>query len=228
MPNKINEPCIVCGADARYRGPKINDNVSYLCSKHYQRYLKKGDPYARTLKDPNDFIVYDDHVEIVLFDKNCEESARALISLDKLEIAKKYKWTCTFRRGAISYVTTVVNKCTKKIHQILFDVPEGMVGDHIDRNPLNNMNDNIRIATHKDNSRNLPVKKNNKSGVSGVEWNKISKKWRAKIKVDYRPINLGSFKNLEDAITARLKAELKYFGDYAPQAYDPKYKDLIS
>lgn len=228
MPAKINELCIVCGAKAKYHGPKINDEISYLCPRHYQRYLKKGDPYERTLKDPNEFVIYNDYVEVVLFDKNCEKIARSIISVDKLEEAKKHKWTCTFRRGAISYVTTTVNKVVKKMHQVLFNIPDGMVGDHIDRNPLNNTNDNIRIATQKNNSRNLPVKKNNTSGVSGVFWDKWCKKWRAQIKSDLKMFQLGSYVDKDDAITARLNAEIKYFGDYAPQAYDPRYKKYVS
>jgi hypothetical protein len=36
--------------------------------------------------------------------------------------------------------------------------------------------------------------------------------------VNYRQILLGSFKTLEEAIEARLRAEREFFGEFAPSA----------
>ncbi len=61
---------------------------------------------------------------------------------------------------------------------------------------------------------------NNISGVIGVGWHKRTSKWRARIKVNQQDYNLGSFENKNDAIVARLKAELKYYGaEFAPQRH---------
>ena len=49
-----------------------------------------------------------------------------------------------------------------------------------------------------------------KSGYKGVYQTAGSKTWTAEIKVNNRKINLGSFKNIEDAYQARLDAEEKY------------------
>lgn len=91
--------------------------------------------------------------------------------------------------------------------------------DHINRNPLDNRKDNFRLATHQENIRNSSKSKNNTSGFIGVSWNKNDNKWRAYIKIDYKQKYLGKFINKEDAITARLKAEKEYFGDFAPQRH---------
>lgn len=58
---------------------------------------------------------------------------------------------------------------------------------------------------------------NNTSGVTGVSYNKKAKKWTATIKKDNLTIRLGQFLDKNDAIIKRLKAEIKYFGEFAPQ-----------
>ena len=55
------------------------------------------------------------------------------------------------------------------------------------------------------------LSKRNKSGVTGVHWDKASSKWRASIRVKGKDIKLGRFSSLEEATTARKEAERKYF-----------------
>lgn len=55
------------------------------------------------------------------------------------------------------------------------------------------------------------LRKNNSTGYSGVYWDKQLKKYRARIMVCGKNINLGCFSKLEDAIKARKEAEEKYF-----------------
>ena len=60
-------------------------------------------------------------------------------------------------------------------------------------------------------ARNQRIRKDNTSGVKGVGWSEQSKKWRARITVNKKTINLGWFNKKEDAIESRKKAEEKYF-----------------
>ena len=53
--------------------------------------------------------------------------------------------------------------------------------------------------------------RNSKSGVVGVSWNKWVKKWYASIGYKGKQINLGYFKEMEDAVNARKEAEEKYY-----------------
>lgn len=55
------------------------------------------------------------------------------------------------------------------------------------------------------------VYSNASSGVSGVSWEPLRKRWRAKITIKKKTIYLGYFKNKEDAIKARVEAERKYW-----------------
>lgn len=92
--------------------------------------------------------------------------------------------------------------------------------DHADRNELNNCKSNLRKASTSQNAQNHNKQSNNTSGFIGVIWNKKNQKWIARIndKTNHR-IYLGSFIDKKDAIKSRLKAELKYYGEFAPQRY---------
>ncbi|WP_263707625.1 AP2 domain-containing protein [Shouchella tritolerans] len=61
---------------------------------------------------------------------------------------------------------------------------------------------------------NKKMQKNNTSGVTGVSYSKALGRWVAFIGINKRKINLGAFKNKEDAIMARLEAEEKYHKPY--------------
>lgn len=91
--------------------------------------------------------------------------------------------------------------------------------DHIDRNPMNNRRHNFRQATQIENARNRRKSKRNQSGVIGVCWNKKCNQWMSYITVDKKKIYIGVFVNKDDAIRARLQAEARYFGAFAPQQH---------
>jgi hypothetical protein len=87
--------------------------------------------------------------------------------------------------------------------------PDGII-DHIDRDPLNNRIQNLRVATAAENTMNSKLRSTNKSGVRGVYYEKQTRKWRAAIKISGQSIKLGRYEELEDAAEARRTAEKKY------------------
>ncbi len=52
---------------------------------------------------------------------------------------------------------------------------------------------------------------NNKSGVVGVSWSIVAKKWVANIQFNNKHIHLGSFDSIDKAAKSRKLAEEKYF-----------------
>lgn len=95
-----------------------------------------------------------------------------------------------------------------------------MVIDHIDRDKTNNKKENLRICTQQQNTFNCSISKNNKTGIVGVYFRNDTKIWDSKIMFNRKSINLGCYKNFDDAIKIRLLAELKYFGEeFAPQRH---------
>lgn len=83
--------------------------------------------------------------------------------------------------------------------------------DHLDRDKTNNRLDNLRVISKAENNRNMPRRKDNTSGETGVFWNKRRHKWIAQIKHNGRQIYLGSFDDILSAAAAR-KSSLVMFG----------------
>ena len=137
--------------------------------------------------------------------------------MDDYDQIKNICWTECTRHG----MQCLVGKDLKRRKLITMHIFLGFKHyDHADRNELNNRKFNLRPATSTEQSRNKNKRKDNTSGFIGVSWHEQQGKWRARIHVDKKEINLGSFTNKHDAITTRLEAELKYFGlDFAPQRH---------
>ena len=104
------------------------------------------------------------------------------------------------------------------IHKVIFMFHFGYFPneiDHIDGNPKNNKIENLREATHLQNGKNLPLRKSNKIGISGVRFDSERKKWSSSICVNKKKKHLGRFVSIEDAIAARQKAENEFFGEWS-------------
>ena len=85
--------------------------------------------------------------------------------------------------------------------------PAGSI-DHRDRDKLNNRICNLRDVSHAVNMKNMTKYRNNKSGTTGVYWNKSKMSWEAAAGVDGRIKYLGRYKDKDYAILARLCGEL--------------------
>lgn len=74
--------------------------------------------------------------------------------------------------------------------------------DHINRNPLDNRKENLRLVNHRINCLNRGPNKNNTSGYKGVYWNSRREKWMFAIYENKSPIKCGYFKEKRDAAIA--------------------------
>lgn len=131
-----------------------------------------------------------------------------------LEDADKILEHCWFESDG-GYAATNINGKIIKMHQYL----GYKWHDHHDRNKLNNRKQNLVKCTRSENNRNVSKSKNNTSGIIGVHWENRRKHWVVSICENKNRHYLGSFQNKRDAIIARLKAEQKYFGEFAPQRH---------
>ncbi len=127
---------------------------------------------------------------------------------------KNYCW----HKDSNGYICTKLNNKIIRMHRLIMNYPDMHI-DHINRNKIDNRKDNLRITNSSNNSKNVGVKSNNTSGVTGVSWYKTREEWVAKIKLNDKYKHLGYFIDKEDAIKIRLQAEKQYFKEFAPQQH---------
>ena len=115
------------------------------------------------------------------------------------------------------------DRSMKTIHRLVaiafLPNPENKICvDHISRDKTNNHISNLRWATSTENQQNVSIRLDNSSGITGVNFDKLTQKWRARITADGGRINLGLFQRIEDANVARENAEILYFGEFRATA----------
>lgn len=158
-------------------------------------------------------IAYSFYEDYVIGDDGCGH--QFMIDVDDYEKIKERHWT--YAEGYWSTCIKIDNKKTQiRMHNFIIQTKDGYVIDHADKNKSNNRKSNLRQATVSQNGMNSKLRKNI-SGITGVRLDKRCNKWCATITLNQKSIWLGEYADKDDAIKARLLAEAKYFGDFAPQ-----------
>tara|TARA_R100000541_G_scaffold51134_1_gene58478 strand:+ start:535 stop:1041 length:507 start_codon:yes stop_codon:yes gene_type:complete len=99
----------------------------------------------------------------------------------------------------------ILSRLVYKAYYNDWDITDGSKNnyiDHINNNSLDNRIENLRILTAQENQFNTNAK--------GYYWCKRDKYWISSIMVNRKKINLGSFKEEEDARNAYLEAKSLY------------------
>lgn len=136
--------------------------------------------------------------------------------LEDYDKIKDYCWSKNSKGYIIAYYNIQINI---QMHRLVMNCPNNMQIDHIYHNKFDNRKEFLRVATNSQNQMNINIQSNNTSGIIGVYWDKKCEKWSALVIKNKIRIYLGSFINKDDAIKARLEAEVKYFGEFAPQQH---------
>ena len=141
-------------------------------------------------------------------------------SLCDYDLIKIYSWRVN--NGYIESNNYIGDGKSQRIslHRFIMNLKkeDKMFVDHINRNRKDCRRENMRLAASKDNRRNVSLRKKNKTGITGVQ-DMGDGKWKVRIHVDGKNIQLLLFYNFYDAVKARLELEKKYFGEFAPQRH---------
>ena len=120
--------------------------------------------------------------------------------------------------ASAGYQLIVINTRLYKAHRLAWllvhgePVPDEI--DHINGDPGDNRIRNLRGASHADNTANGRLRRNNRTGKTGVHQT-YNGKYVASIKRHYQTYHLGVFSSLDDAIAARREAEQRLHGAFA-------------
>lgn len=74
--------------------------------------------------------------------------------------------------------------------------------DHINRDRTDNRIANLREATRTENALNVGAHQLNSSGIKGVSWDKLCKRWRVQIRTGGKTKYVGVYKTKEEAAIA--------------------------
>lgn len=145
--------------------------------------------------------------------------------------SKTGKRAGTLNKGYLWVRSKLIGRVTA-VHRIVWSMFYGpidanVVIDHIDRDPLNNRIENLRIATKSQNSQNAKGKSGKKSGLP----KNVMRDWTYKGRTAYRVQickdgvvhRIGNL-SLEDATKAAPAFRAAIFGEYA---YHPEYDIIV-
>ena len=188
-------------ADARYNG-------IWYCNMHYLRLHSHGDLELHPRAKTTTIIDNMDGSSTITTSKG----DKIIIDTSDAEKVMRYSW-CISKTG---YVVANINNKVTKMHRYLLGISDcNVIIDHKNGSPLDNRRCNLRVCSQSENAKNVRKKKNNSSGMTGIRLTKHGM-WNVRITVDRKEIHVGNYKTADEAIAARQKAELQFYGEFAP------------
>lgn len=143
-----------------------------------------------------------------------EVNAESFIDFEDVPRVFEYKWS--LETAGTGYA--MCGSIRTKLHRFLLNITDVSIHvDHINGKSLDNRKKNIRATNNYGNMQNIKMTSVNKTGVVGVSV--YSGKYRVRIKNGKVEVHIGMFDNFKDAVVARLKAELKYYGEFGPNLH---------
>lgn len=202
---KPPEFCVVCGEKkaSSYNG------LPY-CNKHWLRLYFHGTTELIGRKPKNTYEIKNNGIAYC----KTAKGETFLLDAEDVERCLKHSW-CFDPRGYLA--ATISGRQHAILHRFVLGLKDGdgNTVDHINGNRADNRKKNLRLCSQKENSRNMKVQKNNTSGYTGVRILNDGR-YEARIMVDRKNISLGRFDTFMQAKKARIKGEIKYFGEYSP------------
>lgn len=128
-----------------------------------------------------------------------------IIIIDKEDYTKVQNYYWTLNHNGYPWSRTQGTKIY--LYHLIYETDKLI--DHIDRNPLNNKKNNLRIVDYSQNNLNHNTISTSSTGINGVTWDKTKNKWRSRIRFHYKEY-CEYFDNFEEAVQWRKELENKF------------------
>ena len=147
-----------------------------------------------------------------------------LIDDEDWKIVKNYTWHISYDKTINNFYISSSGwdkflKIKSKgvlLHRLIMDCPKEMQVDHINHNTLDNRKENLRICTSAENNRNRKKRvTGTTSKYMGVCFDKQRNKYRSRIYVNKKYLDLGRYKTQEEAAVKYNIKAIELFGQYA-------------
>lgn len=202
-----------CGKEHKTTSILLRNGQSKSCGCYKSELASKK--YIEHFKKYNDFNITDYDFGVG-YTSNGEEF---YFDIEDYEKIKDICWSVSKNGYLVGWEHGICYLIHRKIYDYIttnFDI------DHINHNKLDNRKTNLRICTRSQNLMNRNREISSYSGIRGVQYNKNNDKYGVFIYVNKKKINLGYYKDINEAIKVRKQAEENYFGEYS---YDNSMKN---
>lgn len=174
---------------------------------------------TRNIRTKNKITISKKYATMYLYSAKQEVVGSTVFDKKHVEKVKEHKWYLS-KTGYVKSGNGVQQK-RLTFHRFILGLndDDARVVDHINLDPLDNRDCNLRVCERIQNTFNSPKKKNNSSGIIGVSWLSSRNKWVAQIMFKGNGIFLGYSDDFDECVKLRLMAEKEYFGEFSPQLF---------
>ena len=198
----LEHKCEVCG---RLYRKKLKANGMIVCGKHYDQFKKYGkftDLTPRIDSDKNEITISGNISFIQLYDQFNIPMCQVIVDTEDLDRIKNLRWYLNINGYVMSKNSNIF------LYKRILSSSDVMIS-FINGNPLDYRKCNLVVI-------NRPSYDEDYNGCI-----QSNGKWIAKIKINKKTIQLGSFYEKYEAIYARWYAEQILFGDNAYNKNEP-------
>lgn len=128
----------------------------------------------------------------------------AIVDDGAFDWLNQWNWHCTGDKYAARGVSSGSKQSAGNIgmHRVVAGAAPGEIVDHINRDPLDNRRENLRVCSQRDNARNRRGWLTGKSQYKGVSYDRERCVWAAAITVNRRAVFIGRFEDESAAARA--------------------------
>jgi len=144
----------------------------------------------------------------------------AIVDPEDFERLNQHKWHVTHYGYAARAVPHTSGKSRKQgavyMHNVVCPAPDGMITDHINRNPYDNRKANLRPATRRQNVWNRKfVRRGGRTRYNGIRWDKNKQQWQVRLTIKGRRESFGYYADEVEAAKAYDRVARQHRGEFA-------------